>query len=152
MSKIIMMCGIPGSGKSTFCKEYFKNYKYISRDQIRFSLLKDDDDYFSKEKEVIEQLFKKIDLYIQQGEDFVIDATHLTKSSRRKILFQLECFPQNEIDCVYIKTNLKLALKRNRQRAGRELVPEKVIEKMYEKLEPPMLTEGFKKIITIEEG
>ena len=154
MSKIIMMCGIPGSGKSTFCHRYLTDYAYISRDQIRFSLLNDADDYFAKEKEVMKKFLEKINMCIQWGNDFIIDATHLTKSSRRKILSQLilpPLYPINEVYCIYMKTDLKLALERNSKRTGRKLVPNNVIKKMYEDLEEPELDEGFEKIITIEE-
>lgn len=154
MSKIIMMCGIPGSGKSTFCHRYLTDYAYISRDQIRFSLLNDTDDYFAKEKEVMKKFLEKINMCIQWGNDFIIDATHLTKSSRRKILSQLilpPLYPINEVYCIYMKTDLKLALERNSKRTGRKLVPNDVIKKMYEDLEEPELNEGFEKIITIEE-
>ena len=46
------MVGIPGSGKSTWAKARCKNNPhaaYISRDEIRFSLLKDEEEYFAKE-------------------------------------------------------------------------------------------------------
>ena len=154
MSKIIMMCGIPGSGKSTFCHKHFQDYIYISRDQIRFSLLNDSDSYFAKEDEVMKKFLEKINFCVQQGNDFVIDATHLTKSSRRKILSQLTLsplYPVSDIYCIYMKTDLKLALERNNKRTGRKLVPEKVIKNMYANLEEPELDEGFEKIITIEE-
>lgn len=154
MSRIIIMCGIPGSGKSTFCQRHFFEYGYISKDQIRFSLLKDGDNYFSKEKEVVKQFIEKIKMYVQHDYNFVIDATHLTKSSRRKILSQLKVSPQlsaNEIWCLFMKTDLNLALERNSHRTGRERVPDEVIKNMYESLEVPELNEGFDKILTIEE-
>lgn len=154
MSKIIMMCGIPGSGKSTFCHKHLTDYTYISRDQIRFSLLDDADDYFAKEKEVMKKFLEKINMCIRWGDNFIIDATHLTKSSRRKILSQLvlpPLYPINEVYCIYMKTDLKLALERNGKRTGRKLVPNDVIKNMYENLEEPELDEGFEKIITIEE-
>ena len=136
MSKIIMMCGIPGSGKSTFCHKFLTDYTYISRDQIRFSLLDDADDYFAKEKEVMKK-FLELTLEVLAevrrvcGDDFIIDATHLTKSSRRKILSQLvlpPLYPINEVYCIYMKTDLKLALERNSKRTGRKLVPNNVIK------------------------
>ena len=47
------MMGIPGSGKSTFVRkrrDIFDNPIVISRDKIRFSLLEEGDEYFSKEE------------------------------------------------------------------------------------------------------
>ena len=54
MGKLILMSGVPGSGKSWWCKnklpELEENVLYISRDEIRFSMLNDGEEYFSKEK------------------------------------------------------------------------------------------------------
>ena len=54
-----LMIGIPASGKSTYAHYLEKVYalnnktvKYISRDAIRFALVKGEEAYFSKEKEV----------------------------------------------------------------------------------------------------
>ena len=42
MANIIMMCGLPGSGKSTYAKEHRGEHDlYISRDLIRFSMLEE---------------------------------------------------------------------------------------------------------------
>ena len=53
MKKLYVMCGGPGSGKSTWIKKNlptFKGYtKVVSRDEIRFSLVKEGEEYFSKE-------------------------------------------------------------------------------------------------------
>lgn len=40
MANLILMCGVPGSGKSTWAKQHLKpSDVYISRDEIRFSLV-----------------------------------------------------------------------------------------------------------------
>ena len=154
MSKIIMMVGVPGSGKTTFCKEYLKDWKYVSRDEIRFSLLQDDDDYFAKEEEVFKQFIHTINKHIENRENVVIDATHISKKSRKKVLSRLvmpPLFPLVDVYCVYIKTSFGTVLKRNRLRSGRAFVPEDVICSMSQAFEMPELDEGFDKIITIEE-
>ena len=46
------MVGCPGSGKSTWAKKHLPDTYYVSRDEVRFSLLQDGEDYFSHEKEV----------------------------------------------------------------------------------------------------
>lgn len=40
-NKLYIMCGCPGSGKTTYAKKYLinDNTVYVSRDDIRFSLL-----------------------------------------------------------------------------------------------------------------
>ena len=48
---LVLMCGAPGSGKTTIAKKLMcNNDLYISRDEIRYSMISDEDEYFSKEK------------------------------------------------------------------------------------------------------
>ena len=51
-----MMCGIPGAGKSTWIsnnKNFFSgSINVVSRDKIRFALLDEGEDYFSRENDV----------------------------------------------------------------------------------------------------
>ena len=56
------MTGIPGAGKSSWLENNFvedRDY-IISRDAIRFSMLKDSDEYFAKEDEVFKTFVKYI--------------------------------------------------------------------------------------------
>ena len=58
---LYISCGVPGSGKSTFLKNHTKpNEAIISRDEIRFNLLKDGEDYFSHENEVFDKFVDNI--------------------------------------------------------------------------------------------
>lgn len=59
---IIMLVGVPGSGKSTYAQELIKELEaenhtvaYISRDKIRFNALEPNDLYFDKEKAVFNE-------------------------------------------------------------------------------------------------
>ena len=61
MSKLNLMCGIPGSGKSYWVRHHMTDADaYISRDQIRFSMLKEGEEYFSHENEVFEEFIAQI--------------------------------------------------------------------------------------------
>ena len=64
MSKLILMCGVPGSGKSTYLKVhepwFNESHVIVSRDEIRFSLLQEGEEYFSHEKEVWNIFVNKI--------------------------------------------------------------------------------------------
>lgn len=149
--KLYLMCGIPGSGKSTWIQNHKNKFagtvKVISRDKIRFSMLKDDDDYFSKEDEVWEEFIKQAKISLQENDNTILDATHLNVSSRSKILRALKDSLKNiEICAIVIAPPVDVAIKQNNMREGRALVPEKVIRKMYHSFYYPELIEGFDKI------
>lgn len=156
MKKIFVMIGIPGSGKSTWIN---RNYAVgediiVSRDKIRFLLLKDDENYFAHENEVFDRFIEAISFALTTSSNVRVfaDATHLGKKSRKKLLKALALDPKYiEINAVYMNTPLNICLERNAQRTGREKIPENVIKNMYEKiLSFPAADEGFKKIYLID--
>jgi hypothetical protein len=54
------MCGIPGSGKSTYLKTRFiQPPVVVSRDEIRFKMVREDEEYFSHEKEVYNEFINQ---------------------------------------------------------------------------------------------
>ena len=84
---LLLMSGIPGSGKSYWAQHHIDNRtKYISRDEIRFSMLTDEDEYFAKEKEVFKEFCRQIDKAFETYDTVIADATHLNFASRNKTL------------------------------------------------------------------
>ena len=66
MKTLYIMCGAPASGKTWFAKHNLCNgpgWYYVSRDEVRFSLLKDDEDYFSRE-EINSKIKEEMEDYI----------------------------------------------------------------------------------------
>ena len=147
---IYMMCGIPGSGKSTYIQNKMKETElyWCSRDNVRFSLLKDNEDYFSHEDEVFEKWIKEINIAIEKNDkDIYIDATHLNDKARNKVLFRLPKWVKNEIVYIVFKIPLDVCIERNSLRTGRAYVPESVIKNMYNSFTIP----NSDKIIYINE-
>lgn len=153
MAKLFLMMGVAGSGKSTWCKNHFDESKisYVSRDEIRFSLVSEDEEYFSKENEVFRQFVYEINDALNLGIDVVADATHLNAASRNKLISLIKA-PVDEINVIWIKTPLEIALERNAQREGRAFVPVSVIRRMSYQLEEPSFEEGFDKIYIVEDN
>lgn len=147
---LYVLCGTPGSGKSTFIKEVANpNEVIVSRDEIRFSLLKPGEDYFSHEREVYTKFLSRIALNIKQGNNVYADATHLNEKSRYLLLSQLKnrgCRPR-EINAIYFNVPLQTCLERNGYRLGTAAyVPPSQVEKMYCSFVPPSKYEGFSNI------
>lgn len=151
--KVFLLAGVPGSGKSTWIRSMMNPEIdiHISRDQIRFALLNDKDQYFEVEDKVKATFFKQIRDYTDDGYDdncVFIDATHLTSKSRKQIRNSIKGRPYQI--AVSFEVPLETALARNAQRSGRALVPETVIYNMYNRYEIPTLKEGFDEIWHID--
>lgn len=155
MKKVILLSGIPGSGKTYWAKNecaLSKNIVYISRDQIRFSMLKDGDEYFSKENLVFKEFIAQANAAINDLniDEVILDATHLNWVSRRKTLNHLnlnEC----EVIIVAFDTPLEECWKRNDKREGRARVPKEVIQRMfYQKTDPNTDPYEYKCVRTIK--
>lgn len=146
MKTLILMMGIPGSGKSAYLAKAnkIKHRKIISRDQIRFSMI-ETGDYFSKEKEVFNEYINQIQLALKDPNINVIyaDATQLTEKGRYKVLDNLNLENVN-VKVYWKNTPLKLALARNAQREGQEYVPESAIIKMYNSIQDPRKDTKYK--------
>ena len=121
MPKLIMMCGIPGVGKSTFAKKYLSQYSnYISRDEIRFSLLKEGEDYFAHEHRVWIEYVNRIADCLNEGKDVIADSTNLSEKSRKKLLKDVDLFSNVKytIECYSFEVPVQIALARNAQTEG----------------------------------
>lgn len=142
-----LLSGIPGSGKSTFARQAKRNLAQenvhadiVSRDEIRFNLIGDAGDYFSKETEVFEAFIEEINRGLSsEGYDIVIaDSTLLNVGSRNKLISRI-IVPNNiSVDiwiCPFL-TDLNTCLLRNASREGRRRVPDSVIKDMEIKFSP----------------
>lgn len=150
--KVYLMCGPAGGGKSTWIREHATPgvSAHISRDRIRFSMVKEDEYYFSRENEVYMEFTRQIMKAItcEWIEEVYVDATHLTKKSREKLVREIDnvCIPFDLI-AVIIKPELEQCIAQNAQRSGREFVPETVIRNMYESFQHPLNDDLYYKYI-----
>ena len=144
MADLYLMCGVPGAGKSTFLKNHIKeeNSIIISRDAIRFSIVKPDEEYFSHEDEVLDIFWEQINKALAEGKNTFVDQTSLTPRARKWLLQHVEGYKHANL--IWIDENLETCLKRNELRRGtRAYVPRSVIRRMFSQFIEPSLDEGF---------
>lgn len=155
MKRVFLVSGPPGCGKSTWIDQQiamFGGY-HVSRDVIRFNLLKDrggNPHYFQYENEVIKKFIDQSQECINKDDeqDVYIDATHLTNSSRNQIVKNLN-LGDNKLISVCFVVPFQVCLERNEKRTGRARVPEKTIQEMFWRYNYPK--QGFDEYWRIDE-
>ena len=146
MKEVHILIGIPVSGKSTFAKNFvfsYKGYKIVSTDDIRWKLF-GDASIQGNPKMIFAIAHKEIMSYLDKGYNVIFDATNISRKNRVNLInFLKECEVENVV-ADYFPVTIDVALERNQQR--KRHVPEKVIHKMFGKIEKPKYEEGFSEI------
>ncbi len=140
--QFIMLVGLPGSGKSTYIKQYYPNTKVHSSDAIREELSGDVNNQ-DINKRVFETLHRRVKEDLRSGIDCCYDATNISWKRRKAFLQEL-----NGIDClkycIVIATPFENCLQQNDSRERN--VPYEVIERMYKNFDIPWYNEGWDSI------
>ena len=151
MRSLVILRGSPGSGKSTWIKKMnLENYT-LCADDIRL-LVESPVIVPDKKYRVISQkndgyvwqlLFELLEKRMSNGEFVIIDATHSKSSdfSRYNKLCERYRYRRYYVD--FSDVSIEECKKRNLLREDYKRVPEKVIEKMYSRLETQSKTSGW---------
>ena len=149
---LLVMMAPPAVGKSTIAKQFAKDHEdtiIVSRDAIRFALLKPGDEYFKYEKEVTRRFYEQITEALKIHKYVIADATHITVGSRRELFHNIVVPKDTRIVGLWVETPLPVALKQNAARTGLARVPEDVIRRMYKSKVSPREWEPFDEVLFI---
>ena len=128
MSKLIIMVGAPGSGKTSWVEHELNKISdehsntssiaaHISRDTIRFSKVSEEEKYFSKEDSVFKEFVSQIKCALAANvENVYADATHDTCASRAKLLRALGSYPDVDVIFKVMDTGISNCLENNEKR------------------------------------
>lgn len=135
LPNFMLLMGIPGSGKSSWAKEYvFKcdaSYTIISSDDIRKQLTGDINDQ-SKNSEVWEIVFNQVSGMLQNQRNVILDATNVRTDLRRVLVRQLpKCNRYIKVFPVDKSSAKQRIAKDIAKGVVRSEVPDIVIEKMH---------------------
>lgn len=138
---IEILVGLPGSGKSTYCKDK-KDFVIHSSDALREELY-GDESCQDNNADLFLILYSRIKDDLRSGKNVIYDATNISKKRRMAFIAELKrisCYKK----CVVFVTPYETCLEFN---SGRERkVPEDVIKRMYMNWCPPDYAEGFDEI------
>jgi len=155
---LYILCGLPGSGKSTWAKYKIKTSLeegqityYISKDAIR-TMLHTRYAFDPLLEPIISDTARDLLCNLLDAElliDIIIDETHITKDKRRTIL-NIALDYSVPTTCVYFtEQNNNLENRLNDSRGITDRIWDSVITKMKKNFEPPTVAEGFNKLITV---
>lgn len=139
--ELIMLIGLPGSGKSAYAKTLSNYYTIHSSDDLREEMFGDVNEN-SKENntQLFIELHKRIKEDLKNGKNVIYDATNINRKRRMAFLQELKnitCYKS----CVIIAAPYYVCLLRNCIRSRK--VPEDVIKRMYMNFQPPHKSEGW---------
>lgn len=153
---LLLLVGLPGSGKSFWAQQFVMNqpgYRVVSTDAIRASLYGDaavQGDWQQVWRQVLTQWQQGLRA-IQQGQavGVIYDATNARRRYRREAIAAARSLGFTHITLGWFDVPLAVALARNQGRSRQ--VPPAVIETMHRQLQaaPPTLAEGVDRIVKL---
>lgn len=124
MRNLVIMIGIPGSGKSTYIDENLDEYQIVCRDDIRLSLGTIFEPLLEKFVYAIADTMVRANMIRQRN--IVIDETNTNIKTIENYLLLARTFDYTTT-AILFKTPLEIC----KQRRDFSLVPEAVIDRMY---------------------
>ena len=142
---LILLVGIPGSGKTTYAKNYVPHYPkhaiHLSSDKIRKELY-GDESIQGNPVEIFSLMQKRAVEALNDGYDVIYDATNITRKDRASIIGICPKFVK--IECHIIWAPIETCIERD---AARErTVGKEVIDRMLKRFQAPFFDENIDEI------
>jgi predicted kinase len=132
---VTLMSGLPGAGKDTWLAKHRPTLPVVALDAIRDAL---DIEATDNQGEVLQAAREKCREHLRAGRDFAFNATNITHRIRQRWI-DLFADYSARIAIVYVEPSVVTVLSQNKRRMNP--VPEKVIQRLLDKLEVPTITE-----------
>jgi len=157
---IILVCGLPSSGKSYFSRHEFapKERRRISRKEIRrfifemtnFGETWSEKLFSSVEEPLVKHTERKmIEHLLSIGEKLLIDNTSITVDSRKPYI-TIASRMNKSIGVIFIDADINRCIMRNR--ASKDPIPENIIPNLAAKKTLPEKREGFASVVILPDS
>ena len=132
----MILVGLSGAGKSTFCRERFPSHVYISKDALPRT-----GNTQARQDAALRQA-------LAAGRSAVVDNTNVTPAERALVIAIARELGARVVG-YYIEAATREAVARNERRTGRAKVPKVAIFTAAKRLVPPAEAEGFDELHTL---
>lgn len=134
---VIVLCGMPASGKNTYVEKYFSNLEVISFDDAKemFGIKHGQND-----GKAVHYMKDKAKELLRKKETFVWNTTNLSKDMRKKTLDLIHNY-HGKVELHYLEETENVIKTRNSKRDT--TLPNDKIDTMLLKWEPPQTYETF---------
>ena len=135
VAKVVLMKGLPGSGKTTRVKNEYSGFIRVNRDSIRLMLYGPEYRYTKEREKAVKQIRNAaIASSLRNGYNVVVDDTNLGTRPEQEITTYLDnqlLSYSLTVDETCLSVPLNVCIERDAQRSGSAHVGRKVIERMY---------------------
>lgn len=141
MPQLILLCGVPGAGKTTYAKDFMEhnnNAVHLTSDGIRAELY-GDESIQGNPADVFALMQKRAVDALNNGRHVIYDATNITRKDRAGIIGVCPKFTR--IECHVIWAPIEVCVERDAARD--RTVGKEVINKMLRRFQAPFYDEGI---------
>lgn len=141
---LILLVGIPGSGKTTYAEKYIEEHtgaEHLSSDKIREELWGNEATQ-GDNNEVFSLMQSRAIEALNNGQSVVYDATNITRKDRSYIIAACPKFAK--IECHIVWAPIETCIERDAVR--KRTVGKAVIDKMLKRFQAPYYDEGIDEI------
>jgi predicted kinase len=133
--EVIVLAGIAGSGKDTYCAKHYAHLPTVSLDNIRKELKIKPDDR-DGQGNVARLAYERAKEFCRRKQSFVWNSTNLTQDLRARLFNALRVY-NPKFTIVYLETSQANIFSRRK-----EDIKTSILERMIQQLDMPLVGEG----------